>query len=108
MLRHSYKVACAHLTRKASVINDKLVPSFSKMFFSSFTSSGPNFLLFSFFECLAGYVFSPAFNKLKTRDFQYTLFHLIFTFLNFENTLELELEQSIFYRIKSCTNTRHN
>ena len=34
---------------------------------------------------------------------------MIFTFLNFENTLELELEQYIFYRIKSCTNTqRHN
>ena len=41
----------------------------------------------TFFECLANYVFLPAFNKLKTRNFQCTLFHLIYV-LNFENTLD--------------------
>ena len=84
---------------------------FLRSFFQVLLRQGQYFLLFSFFECLAGYMFSPAFNKLKTRDFQYTFFHLIFTFLNFKNTLklELELEQFIFYRIKSCVNTQpHN
>ena len=86
---HIYEVASfPHLTRKVSAFNDKLIPSLSKVFFQVLLRQDRNFPLFSFFRCLAGCVFLPAFNKLKTRNFQCTLVHLIFTFLNFENTLD--------------------